>query len=211
MAKIDLKRVNVVNFQLHTDFSMSPGTFNQLFGEYSERFDDHEPVFLDTYTRQNTKHVSLAFVTKSEQEQIYTLHIDYQVDSDISRRPKSIWEPETAFNLLRPMAGVCNFNAVVRFIYPLSKFYSSMRLPISLGPDISSDLDQIWGLRLIRFTNDGNVKFNIIIDQDDEEISHTLNFRYAGELTADTIVDAFNAGVNISENFIRLMNEKVEL
>jgi hypothetical protein len=203
MTKIDLARVNAKIFELHTDFMMSSEVFDQLFGEYSERFDEDDPIlFLDIYSRQSTKHMNLCFISKLEEEQKYHLHLHYRIDASAPTPPKWMWKPDDAFEKLQSIVGVSSLNAQIRFIYPADRFYSSMRLPIALGPDTMSETDQIWGLRLIRFTNDGKVKFNIIIDQDTEEILHNLEFEYAGRLATETIIGAFNAGVNISEKFV---------
>lgn len=66
-------------------------------------------IFVNVYSHQKTKHGMFVVLVEVE-EQKYHLHIQYRTDPDIPTPPKSMWKPEKAFELLKPIAGLCDFD-----------------------------------------------------------------------------------------------------
>lgn len=205
MAKLNLKKHSARSLQFHTDLHLSLKTAKELFGEYD---DTGSLAFslTESYSRESTHHqIFLIFVPMDDAEETFHLFVDYSVLNGVQRkRDKSILKPSDVISALSEISDECEFDVLGTFDFESAKSSDIMRLPISLGDSDYGLFDLIHGLRLEKLAKDGNTKYSIIIDTNEDDLSHSIRFKYRGVISETTMASAFESAIDISNSFRRV-------
>jgi len=202
----NLARDYVDSIYLFGEFTIEKEVFLKEFSEYRDRTGGEYPiVFVDIYSRLKKKHSALLMMSLDEESNQCFIQINYEVDSVLPQPPKVIEKPGFALEKLSGLIDQIDFQVRANFTYDTTSHQAILPIPIKLRQDENSDFDAIWGLRLVKFNDNGSRKYSAIIDMPSTEaIILSINMPSTCKTdTKDFIISTLHEVIAVSNLFIK--------
>jgi hypothetical protein len=190
------------------EFDVDLQAFRSEFDDYRELIGgDYPIVYVDIYSRAKVQHSVLLLLTLDEETNAILIQIRFDSHSSLPSPPKKFLTPVVALESLSSLIGEITFNTRTEFIYDSLEFKSTIPLPVRLGNDQSSHIDEIRGFRLVKVSHEDQsedqIEYSAIIDIPTTDkleltISKTLSLRPI----YDEVQERLESVISLSNLFI---------
>ncbi len=186
------------------EFSVNLSDFRSEFDEYRETMGgDYPIVYVDIYSRSKVKHSIVLMLSMVGETENAAVQIQYDVRSALPTPPKAILRPENALDKIARLVKEIDYRTRTTFSYPSEFFNPSLPIPIKLGSNQISSYDEIWGMRLVKTSEDGQRMYSVIVDMPtEEEIDLTITMPIICKPQPSEIMTALDSIISISNLFM---------
>ena len=205
----DLACVNAVDLEFTAQVLLGRAQIKEIFKQ--EKIGRTAPLFYaNSYTIGGNSHSASAFAYRRYRKpDELVIRVTYSTESSLRFDHPEAKPVAHLMGLLEGESLTDDLRCFATFQYSGREWESALVLPLKLLNVPSMPFDEIRGFRAVKFTDDGRVKYSVVLDRpQSKDYTQLVSFSLASTLTTSLVDLLLSEATEISSRLIRRIEVK---